>query len=462
MVEKNILLQRNIEVQRNELTTFANENAKLLSAAKAQSQIEIKRRLAVTQACKNEMEYEERIQEEDYQRRMHNRAVLQNQELSTELDKQTQEHNRKVQEIQRICNDAPELKELEKALKLAYLNKERAVQLEERILLAHREQDRIQAIEDQMEADRLRAIQADGDKIKAKQGQFAEQRVVLQRQIREKQAEMHEMEEQKLRDLAMVNAIVSKINEEDETQYRKRKQIQDAAAALIKKYEVQRAAEVRAQMAALKAEEDAINSYNAAMEGRSKGLEAKKQAKRDEEARIFERIAEEARRKREEEEEFNALRDMLWEEELEAKRSKDTEDRKNKAALMQRDMMVANSKMQVKKEEMKKFEMEKEANLISLMRAKFAEDEAKERAEELHRRNSRMEYTRLVHEQKAQRKSLYEGEKAKEAEELDEAARREEYRKEVIREARKRLIAEHAAKLKGFMPGKLLASLEDK
>jgi hypothetical protein len=45
------------------------------------------------------------------------------------LDKEASENNRKVLEMQRICDESPELKELERALKLAYLNKERAAQV---------------------------------------------------------------------------------------------------------------------------------------------------------------------------------------------------------------------------------------------------------------------------------------------------------------------------------------------
>ena len=58
----------------------------------------------------------------------------------------------------------------------------------------------------------------------------------------------------------------------------------------------------------------------------------------------------------------------------------------------------------------------------------------------------------LVEEQRAQRKAMYDEEKEGELEAAQEAARREAYRKQVIAEARKRLIDEHANRLKEFMP----------
>ncbi len=65
----------------------------------------------------------------------------------------------------------------------------------------------------------------------------------------------------------------------------------------------------------------------------------------------------------------------------------------------------------------------------------------------------------LVEKQKLDRRKLFEHEKALEAAEAEESIRREEYRKMVIAEARKRLIEEHAAKLQGYMPRSVLNEL---
>jgi len=461
VVEKNVLAQRNIEVQRRDLGDFATENAKLLSAAKAQSQIEVRRRLAQQQVCQNEYEYEEKIKKEDYERRLRNRTIEQNQVLAAELDKEASENDRKTIEIQRICEESPELRDLEKALKLAYLNKERAAQCEEKILLATRERERIQSIEDQMEADRLRAIQTDVTKIKLKKESYSDQRIILQRQIQEKERLLRDLEIQKEHDREMVNDIVNKINTEDDAEFRKRKEMQNAAAKMIKQFELQRQRELADARAASKAEEDAIRQYNRDMEGRSSELEAKKQAKRDEETRIFQKIAEETERQRQEEEEFNSLRDMLWEEELEAKRTKDMNDRKEKQLYMRKEMMDANSRMLSKKVEMKMQDQENEAKVISIMRRKFAEDEAKERADDLARREARLQYIKLIDQQKNERKGFYDEERARELQEAEEAMRKEDYRKQVINEARKRLLAEHAAKLKGFLPPSIGSHTKD-
>ncbi len=66
----------------------------------------------------------------------------------------------------------------------------------------------------------------------------------------------------------------------------------------------------------------------------------------------------------------------------------------------------------------------------------------------------------LVEKQRVDRRKLFEHEKALEAAEAEELIRREEYRKQVIQEARRRLIEEHAAKLQGYMPRGMLNELK--
>jgi len=327
-------------------------------------------------------------------------------------------------------------------------------------LLASREQERIQAIEEQMEYDRLHAIKKDQDKAGEKKAMYEDQRLVLQKQIRERQAELEEAKRQTERDRHMVDDIVRRINTEDEADYRKKKDMQAATAKVIRDYEEQRRREVAAAKAKAKAEEDAILAYNKSVEARGEGIAAKKQAKKDEEDRILAKIVEETERKRKAEEEFNNLRDMLWEEELEAKRAADAKSRADKQIRMKHEMMEANESILKIKAELKIKEAENEARMLAIMRKKFAEDEAKERAEEEARKATKAHHISLIEQQKLQKKSMYEAERNQELVVAEEAMRREEYRKMVIQEARKRLLEEHAARLRGFLPSGTLAPEE--
>ncbi len=68
---------------------------------------------------------------------------------------------------------------------------------------------------------------------------------------------------------------------------------------------------------------------------------------------------------------------------------------------------------------------------------------------------------KLIEKQSAERKEMFDKEKANEEAHMDEGRRREEYRKAVIAEARRKLLEEHASKLAGYMPGGLLKNKED-
>jgi hypothetical protein len=460
-VEKNIRAQRDLEVQRHNLAVFGKENANLISAAKAQSKIEMQRRLTQQNICRTEQLFEENLKRTQYENKFRELTVSQNQALATEIDKDTASEERKRREIQQICEESPELRDLERVLKIAYLNKDRAAQLEEKILMANREQERIQAIEDQMEYERVRAIRSEADKDHKKKAMFDQQRAVLQKQIDEKKQQLAEARRQIEEEKTMVNDIVDKINAEDEANFRMRREKQAATARMVKTFEEQRQRELEEARKAARAEEEKIREYNRAMEARNEGVAAKKQAKRDEEDRVLRQIVEETERKRKEQEEFNELRDMLWEEELEAKRSEDVRQRQQHQTQMRQEMMDANARMMVTKEEMRRAEAENEARLVAIMKAKFAADEERERAEEEARRAHKQQHMGAIARQRDERKYMYEREREAEAAQREENARREEYRKQVIQEARRRLLEEHAARLSGYVPSKAFENRDE-
>ena len=461
MVEANIMQSRALDVQRRNYAEFSSENSKLLYAANAQAKVEARRRLAHQSKCAAEQEYEQRTREEHYQRRIQALSNSQNEAIAVELDKEKNDEERRAREIQRICEDAPELRDLERALKIAYMNKDRAAQHQEKLLLKEAEDRRLEAIEKRMEYDRLNAIEQDAAKIAERQKLFEEQRIVLQRQIREREAALEEAKQQAELDKQMVDEIVARINEEDERDWRERKKRQQEAAAMVKAYEEQRKVEVAQRRAAEQAEEERIAEYNRYMESRNAGVAAKKQAKKDEEDRILARIVEETEARRREEEEFNSLRDMLWEEELEAKKRELDETKRRNARKMKEEMMRANEQMLRNKAEVRREEAMAEARMVELMRRKFAEDEEREREEARRRREAKMKHMTLIEKQRMDRKSMYDAEKQAEAEEAAAAIEREEYRQRVIREARKRLLEEHAAKLDGYMPTGAFSNTEE-
>ncbi|RYH17847.1 hypothetical protein EON65_28040 [archaeon] len=125
------------------------------------------------------------------------------------------------------------------------------------------------------------------------------------------------------------------------------------------------------------------------------------------------------------------LRDMLWEEELEAKRAQDTLQRQVKAHQMKEEMMQANSEIQKFKQLQRLKDAEKEAQLVAVMRAKFAQDEARERAEEEARKRNKVQHMHHIEDQRRERQQLYAQEREAEQQELLRQREIEDYRKRV-------------------------------
>jgi Trichohyalin-plectin-homology domain len=461
LVEKNHQYQCSLDSQRRDLRAYADENAKLISVAGRLSKVDVSRRQAEQQTCINEQQYQDRINDERGSRIRTQRVNNQNQDIVSELNREASEEERRGQQMQRICEESEELRELESALKIAYLNKERAAQYEEKIHRSAREQERIDEIEDQMEYDRQRAIYADAEKLEAQKGKFTEQRFVLQRQMREKEDQLIEARKQVEIERHMVDNIVNQINQEDENDHRKRKETQAATAQMVREFEERRHHELASAKRAAKEEEDAMIAYNKSVMARSEGVAAKLQARKNEEDRLLKRNLEEVAHKRREDEEFNDLRDMLWEEELEEKRANDQRAKLDRQAEMKRDMMNANSHLLASKAEMRQQEMEHESRIVQNMRRKFAEDEQREREIEERRRQDKIQHKGYIERQRADKLSMHDEERAREFERSSEEARKEEFRKKVIQEARRKLLEEHASKLQGYLPGKVFKNTDE-
>jgi len=128
---------------------------------------------------------------------------------------------------------------------------------------------------------------------------------------------------------------------------------------------------------------------------------------------------------------------------------------------MRQEMMEANQRMMASKAVQREAEAVEEARMLALMRQKFAADEAKERKEEDDKKSAKAHHMTLIEKQTAERKVMYDKEKEQEEAFLAEGRAREDYRQRVIREARRKLLAEHAQKLAGYMPGGILKNPED-
>ncbi len=119
--------------------------------------------------------------------------------------------------IQRIREESEELRELEMKLKNAYVSLERELQLEEKKLLALKQKEEEERIFAEMEKERHSIIQklADMERERKLRNEHAKQ--VLQEQIALREKSKEEEYAEFLREKAMVDEIVRKEEEREQT-----------------------------------------------------------------------------------------------------------------------------------------------------------------------------------------------------------------------------------------------------
>lgn len=403
-------------------------------------------------------QYEERM---EFERRKA-RDESQQAALASALSKQKKEQLRWQNKVSQICENDPELRELQAQLKAAYMNQERAAQQEERRLIQHEEVSREAAMDQAMERDRQLALQELAQKEEARRLIAGESREILTRQINERRyaAEVEGLEAFK-RDKAMVDAIVQKVQEEDRREMQVKMAKQAETRRYIREFQVKREKQLADAKRAAQEEEERIAAYNKARESRGEAERARKAAAQAEADRVYKELERKARAERLEKEELENLRNMLHDEENWRRQEEKERERKQRRQQMKVEMIEANELQKQFKAEARERERAEEMVLIQKMLDKFQEDERMERENARQRVEAKKRYIAEIEQQKASRRHQYVAEMEREKEELRQLQEQEEFRRQVVQEARKRLLAEHAAKLRGFLPKGIVKSREE-
>ena len=179
--------KRREEIKLKVLNDYVGGQTRLTMAAEMETAVPQRRRAAQTLRLEMESRIAEEAARREAAKRRKEYEVQQGAAIAKELERRKTVQDTKEREIVRICNESEELKDLEKKLKTAYMNKERAAQHEERMLRQRRDILREKAIDDAMEADRIAAEIADQEKGGSKKNVTARQKAGLEKQMKERE-----------------------------------------------------------------------------------------------------------------------------------------------------------------------------------------------------------------------------------------------------------------------------------
>eukprot|EP00281_Chroomonas_sp_CCMP1168_P026003 CAMPEP_0206227742 /NCGR_PEP_ID=MMETSP0047_2-20121206/8789_1 /ASSEMBLY_ACC=CAM_ASM_000192 /TAXON_ID=195065 /ORGANISM="Chroomonas mesostigmatica_cf, Strain CCMP1168" /LENGTH=472 /DNA_ID=CAMNT_0053650921 /DNA_START=49 /DNA_END=1467 /DNA_ORIENTATION=- len=375
--------------------------------------------------------------------------------LAAELEKRKNERVREEKIIEKVRNEAPELRELEQKLRAAYMNQERRKQLAEKAT-------RIAIADLQLEARRIRDVRAEEEKQAARRVQAVAAKAVLREQMKEQDEAKAAAYAEFIKEKALVDEIIAKIMEEEKQEalakMAKRKETIEYVQSYLRENEALKEAEKRR----LEEEDNEILRYAENVRQREAGHAAKKAALEEAKDKIFQNISRDILRKQAEDEEMLELQIELANQEAEEKRVQ-----ADKAALERRlrdrmEMMAANEyQKKLKLEKLQEMERE-EQEFRQRMLDKFAEDERIEQMNAQKRRMKQQEHKRQVELLLLQRKQLYEDEKAAEMEDQREEERRSKVLRDLIEQERQKILREAAGKLGlEYMPRGVLQTKED-
>ena len=420
----------------------------------ARSKNQILQRAGEHALVKEEEELKQRLRERSYAR--------QDELLAQELAKRKNEEESRRREIQQICERDEGLRELQRKLKSAYVNKERVFQLETKarnISMTKEEESKMDAM---LERERVAALAAQRAKeekrreIRKRQAQINNQQIDIKNAI-EREDAYNEFIRDKQAVESLMQDIAKEIRQEELAKIKKKNRF---------KQEMNDALEMRKQDLERRKQEEKAHDIACAEYRQTQGLrkakaEAKAKAAAERAAKIFNKLKEDAERQYAEEERVRSAIALLRKEEADRRRDEKARLKREKEEKSLREMMAANEAQKRHKVELRAKAMEEEQRLVKIMLDKFERDTQKEKMEQLQRRQAKLRFKMNILDQLEEKRKRYEEMRQREEDSLQAEEKERTYKAQVVEEARRRLLMEHAAALKGFLPKGVIQKLED-
>merc|ERR1711959_640155 len=460
MYERQIDARRQREMFENEMGEVSKYHRKMVEVAKSDGRVEQKRREQEIAAANFEMKREQKfIQEEKDGFRS---QVLKEQEerIAAELHRRKIEEFRDEKFVQKIRESSEELRELEEKLKAAYMTKERKAQICEKAVISQIRNEEEVKLDMMMEEDRRRGVHMDAKEQYMRKQAALEAQGQLEEQILEHDHQKELAYQAYLEEKAKVDALVTKIQEEDRAEMDATCRKKAETQGWIANYLEDRREWKKQEQQQVRAEEEAIIDYAAKKRAEQGAWEAKKQAEQDFKDRMCAEIAAEIQRKEKEREELEDIRETLALEEEEERLRRKEEGERMKSEIDKAMMMEAYNQAQAVKAERLAREAVEDEEFRQAMLAKFAEEDRLEQLSAQRRRMKQLEHKREVERLLQERREAYEHQRLAEAQEREVEERAERFRQEIIERERQRLLAEHLPNLE-TLPKGVLSTAED-
>ncbi|KAJ3089592.1 hypothetical protein HK102_005998, partial [Quaeritorhiza haematococci] len=458
--------QRRKEFAREDLAAEISRDSLARTILESEQRVDTLRHLRRTKEQEAELRSHDAFLEAKRKREVEEETRLKEEAAAKQAEDEYQQALREWKIRQSIKESSEELRELEKKLDSAYLNKERSLQIQRKLLTL----EQAKAEELQMKATMEKQLkllkEEERRKAKEEQQRTIEYKGSLDQQLEEAEAKKKAEYHQFLREKALIDEIVQRIMAEDERESKRRMERQKEEKKYIESFLEARQKWRSAEKARQEAENQLIEEYARLQREREDQLrQAKKSVDHEKnlvyQKHIFFQLAAEMERKEKEQQELERLRIDYSQEEAEEKARKLDEELLKTRIRKRLELIEAFHKQMADKRRKLQIEQEEEGEFRRKLMEKFAEDEKIEQMTAQKRRMKQQEHKRAIDAIVEERRKRIQEQQAMELEAQRRERELEEYRQQVIEQERQRLLREHAVGLLGYLPKGIFKDEQD-
>ncbi|NXS59181.1 MNS1 protein, partial [Brachypteracias leptosomus] len=385
----------------------------------------------------------------------------QEERLAAELARLSHDKLRDEKMRQQVRENSLELRELERMLKWAYLNKERAEQVAEKAALQRERMKREDEIDQKLkeEYERLMEEESSAELRRNKEKIIYQQE--LEKQLKEQERQKQDAQEEFLREKLVIDEIVRKIYEEDQMEKQLKIDKMKAIQAYIEEFKKEQAIWRRRKQEEMEEENRKIMEFANIQQQREEDRMAKVRDAEEKKQRLQNMIAQNLQREQQKRDELEEIRQELYlEEQAETERQKEMAETEKR--IRQRlELRQAFEEQFAWRKALQQAVREEEEAFRQQMLAKLAEDDHIEQMNAQKRRMKQLEHRRAVEKLIEDHHKQLTADKERELEERQLEERRQENIRAIIEEERQKLLKEHASKLLGYLPRGILKDEDD-
>ncbi|KFQ21238.1 Meiosis-specific nuclear structural protein 1, partial [Merops nubicus] len=354
-----------------------------------------------------------------------------------------------------------ELRELEKKLKTAYVNKERAAQLAEKEAIQHEKMKREGEVNQKMKEEYERLIKEESSAELRRNKEKIMYQQELEKQLEEQERKKKDAHEEFLREKLVIDEIVRKIYEEDKTEKQLKLDKMRAIQTYIEEFKKEQAIWRTRKQEEMEEENRKIMEFANIQRQREEDQMAKIRDSEEKKQRLQNMIAQNLEREQKKRVELEQIRQELYlEEQAETERKKEMAEIEKR--IRQRlDLRQTYEEQLALKKILQQAVQEEEEACRQQMLAKLAEDDRIEQMNAQKRRMKQLEHRRAVEKLIEDRCKQFIAAKERELEERQLQERRQENIRAIVEEERQKLLKEHASKLLGYLPRGVLKDETD-